>query len=557
MSAVSTPLIRSLLFTNQKPLQSKLHVEVKHNFHFENLELISSSDAEDHGTFCEIEPLGEIYPFIKETKQNGLCRTFGLYSLRVSTCPGTGEFSYSRLHIRAIIDMSDIKAKLQTLIDNAVKDGVAPGLQCVVFNRDEIIFNGVSGFASLPSEKNPAGEPMTKSSVLWLASCSRLVVSLIVLHVLDKGLIDGISIGDLDNPDALAKIVPEFSPESGSLVTKIIEGFENGLGPDGRKIIKLRDAKNRVTLRQLLTHSSGVGFTLTNPLLWELINPSDKSVPLFNRFFDGSIRDFSLPLVFEPGTDYHYGYSTEWLGQFVVRGTGKHLRQLFHEIVFEPLKISPADLWLSPELSAHKAEMHVRNKDSPYKFQKIIFDIYSAEDGPGEGMAYIAGAGLNASLQAYAQILQAVVNRDPKIMSPTTWELALKDDFGPRGVKVTRPDFKSMRNEMTYDVVEFAKTNSENGTGMNLLQCKVALVPTLSGRPVGSFGWGGLPNIYYSVDPATGLGSVVGTQMFPFSDPDMIELRDQIERYEYVGDKYGIEHSESTWELIYISSRSK
>ncbi|GJJ08215.1 hypothetical protein Clacol_002424 [Clathrus columnatus] len=435
--------------------------------------------------------------------------------------------------------MSDIKATLQTLIDNAVKDGVAPGLQCVVFNRDEIIFNGVSGFASLPSEENPAGEPMTKSSVLWLASCTKLVVSLIVLHVLDKGLIDGISIGDLDNPDALAKIVPEFSPESGSLVTKIIEGFENRLGPDGRKIMKLRDAKNRVTLRHLLTHSSGMGSHINDPLLWELVNPSDKSVPHFNRSLNGFIRDFSLPLLFEPGTEYQwipqlipahsYGISTDWLGQFVVRGTGKHLRQLFQEILFEPLKISPADLWLSPELSTHKAVMYVRNKNSPYKFQNFTLDIYSAEDGPEEGMAYSADGGLNASLQAYAQILQAVVNRDPRIMSATTWELAFKDDFGPSAYHSLLMHSQIKNVKVYHSVVEFAKTNSENGTGMNLLQCKVALVPTLSGRPVGSFGWAGLPNIYHFVDPVTGLGSVIGTQMFPFNDPDMIKLRDQIE----------------------------
>ncbi|GJJ08914.1 hypothetical protein Clacol_003134 [Clathrus columnatus] len=424
--------------------------------------------------------------------------------------------------------MSDIETTLQTLIDNAVKDGVVPGLQCVVFNRNHIIFNGVSGFSALPSEENPAGKPMTQLTILWLASCTKLVVSLVVLHVLDKGLVDGISIADLDNPDALARIVPEFSPESGSLITKIIEGFEDGLGPDGKKIMKLRDAKNRVTLRHLLTHSSGMGFPIDDPLLWELVSPSDKSIPHFNRSINGYIRDFSLPLLFEPGTEYHYGFSTDWLGQFVIRGTGKHLRRLFQEILFEPLDISPADLWLSPELLTHKADMHIRNKDSPYKFEKIPFDLYSAEDGPEEGMAYIAEAGLNASLQAYARILQAVVNKDPKIMSPATWELAMRDDFGPRGVKVTRPDIKSM-NERMYDVVEFAKTNSDNGTGMNLLQCKVALVPTLSGRPVGSFGWAGAPNIYYFVDPVTGLGSVLGTQTFPFNDPDIIELRDQVE----------------------------
>lgn len=168
--------------------------------------------------------------------------------------------------------MSDIETTLQAFIDNAVKYGVAPGLQCTVFDKDKLIFNGVSGYASLPSESNPAGKPMTKSTIFWLASATKLVISLLALHVLDKGLIYGISLDDLDNPDALAKIVPEFAPGSGSLVTKILEGFEDGVGPDGKKIMKLRDAKNRVTLRQLMTHSSGMGYAFNHHLLWELVS---------------------------------------------------------------------------------------------------------------------------------------------------------------------------------------------------------------------------------------------------------------------------------------------
>lgn len=168
--------------------------------------------------------------------------------------------------------MSDIEIVLQTLLDNAVREGVSPGLQCVAFHKDQVIFNGVSGFASIPSQSNPTGKPMTKSTILWLASCTKLIISLLALHVLDKGLVDGISLDDLDNPDALAKVVPEFAPGSGSLVTKIIEGFEDDLSLDGKKIMKLRDAKNRVTLRHLMTHSSGMGYPGTDPLLWELVS---------------------------------------------------------------------------------------------------------------------------------------------------------------------------------------------------------------------------------------------------------------------------------------------
>lgn len=152
---------------------------------------------------------------------------------------------------------------------------------------------------------------------------------------------------------------------------------------------------------------------------------------------------------------FSYGFATDWLAQFVIRGTRKHLRQLFKEIIFEPLEIpsSEIDIWLSPELLTHKAQLHVHDKDSPFKFKEFPFEIYSAENGPEEGMAYIAEAGLNASLQAYTKILQAVVNKDPKIMSPATWELAFKDDFGSRGVKVTRPDLISMRAESMNEYV--------------------------------------------------------------------------------------------------------
>lgn len=52
---------------------------------------------------------------------------------------------------------------------------------------------------------------------------------------------------------------------------------------------------------------------------------------------------------------------------------------------------------------------------------------------------------------------------------------------------------------------------------------------TISGRLAGSFGWGGMPNIYYFVDPTTGVGSILGAQLTPFFDPKMVELRDEIE----------------------------
>ncbi|KAF8590161.1 beta-lactamase/transpeptidase-like protein [Ramaria rubella] len=426
----------------------------------------------------------------------------------------------------------------QALIYEAVAKGVAPGFQCVVFTRDAELYNGVSGLASLPSPEYPAGRPYTCSTLLWTASCTKLLISLLVLHILERGLSKtGISLGDLDNHDALVEVLPEFRHDSGSLVNKIIEGFEDKLGPDGKKVMKLRDVKGKVTLRMLLTHTAGMAFAWNHHILSQLYKPSDGSLPNNKMpLGSGNILDFEVPLVFEPGTNYHYGSATDWLGQFAIRATGRTLRQLLKDIIFEPLGIPPteADIWLSPQLQQSRADIHVRDATSSQNFRKIEISIYSAEHNPAQGKAVIAEAGVFASMQSYARILQAVLNEDHRLLrSKEVWSMAKRDDLEARGLKIPRPDWKTAMPDLTPDVDQFSKSTIEGGVSINLLQCKVATAQTLSGRPVGSFAWGGLTNVYYFIDPITGVGAVIGTQMLPFYDSRVVETRDKLETLVY------------------------
>ena len=141
----------------------------------------------------------------------------------------------------------------------------------MVFDRDSFIFNGVSGLSSVPSETAPNGIPFKPETLVWIASCTKISISLIALHIIERGLTkSGFSMGDLDNHDALIEVLPEFRHGSGSLVTKIIEGFEDGHDKDGKKIMKLRDARGRVTLRMLLTHTAGMSYCY-HPDLAELV----------------------------------------------------------------------------------------------------------------------------------------------------------------------------------------------------------------------------------------------------------------------------------------------
>ncbi|KIJ53962.1 hypothetical protein M422DRAFT_241224 [Sphaerobolus stellatus SS14] len=431
--------------------------------------------------------------------------------------------------------MPNDTSAFQTLIDEAVAKGAAPGFQASVFNKDKVLFNGVAGYAVAPSDANPKGVPLTPSTILWMASCTKLVAHIVALQAIERGLIPEFTLDDLDNHEKLVQFVPEFKQGSGTLVTKILEGWEEQPGPDGKRAMRLRDAKNRMTLRMLLTHTSGLvgGEGWNNAEIVKLFEGSDATHQ--PHIFTGKISDLSMPLVFEPGTSFHYGSSTEWVALFTVRGTGKHLRALFKELVAEPLAIPSTefDIWFPPSAQVNIAGVHVKNPTSPSGFSTIPLALYSKEDGPEEGHVYPAEVGLYSSLQAYVPILQTVLKQDERILKKETWAKAFKDDLKEREIKMNRPHIASAKF-LAVTVEEYVKaTSPEIPAGQNLLSCFVATTPTLSGRPAGSFGWGGIANTFFFVDPESGVGGIIGTQLLPFMEPGVIEIRDKFESLVY------------------------
>lgn len=148
--------------------------------------------------------------------------------------------------------------EIQQLFDDAVNRGLAPGFQYAIFNQTQLLVNGTSGLAKIASETDPHGVPMQPETILWVASAGKILVSLATLIVLERGLAhNGMTLDDLDNHEKLVEILPEFRHGSGSLVTKTVTGFEEQLDPNGKKVPILHDTKGKITLRDLMTHTSG------------------------------------------------------------------------------------------------------------------------------------------------------------------------------------------------------------------------------------------------------------------------------------------------------------
>ncbi|GJJ07864.1 hypothetical protein Clacol_002070 [Clathrus columnatus] len=426
---------------------------------------------------------------------------------------------------------TDFQNALQACLDKAIVNGVTPALQCIVINKEKILHNTISGLASTPSASPPDGKPFTNDSALLLASCNKVVLSIVALSVLDKRQVKtGMGIEHLDDHEKLVEILPEFSPSSGSPLTKILEGFEEGvLDSDGRKVMKLKYAKTKITLRMLLTHTAGMVCDWTHPLMAELYAPTDGSVPHKQPPWQlGRMSDHEVPLIFEPDTTY--ATSPDWIALFLTRATGKSLRTLYQEHVKEPLGIpkDDFDVFRSPEIERKLADIYVRTPTGD--FFKVDLVPYATEDIPPPGyMVYASGAFWGTST-SFALFIQALLREDTRLLSKAVWDIATVDDIGPRGIRVPSPEMPYANPMISATFDNYIDTIPKGELGVNLLQAKVTLSKTVTGRSVGSYGWAGAANTHWVVDPSKEIAIVFVAHFLPFMEPRVIETRNEIEK---------------------------
>lgn len=148
--------------------------------------------------------------------------------------------------------------KVDQLFQEAIDQGIAPGLQYTVFNKNEILSSKAVGISRPISDAEPKGRPMLPETPVHLSSAGKLLVSIAVLAVLERGLaFNGMTVDDIDNHEKLIEILPEFGAQSDSWAGKVLVGFEPELGPDGKKVPILREPTVKVTLRHFFTHTAG------------------------------------------------------------------------------------------------------------------------------------------------------------------------------------------------------------------------------------------------------------------------------------------------------------
>jgi methyl acetate hydrolase len=387
--------------------------------------------------------------------------------------------------------MTESLERVDELLATATAAGDVPGASAIVLDREGVVYEGAAGRLRIGEEA-----PAATDTVVPIASMTKALTTVGVLQLVEQGRVE------LDQE--VASVVPAF----GEL--QVLEGFD---GDEPR----LRPPARPATLRQLLTHTAGCGYTFYDADLqrWH----ETTGCPDVLSFDPDFLR---APLVADPGTRWEYGTNVDWAGVLLEAVTGSTLAAYLHEHLFEPLGMADTTFRLRDDQSERLMALHARTPDGGV----APLDL----EWPREPDMACGGHGAYSTAGDYGRFLRALLRGGEldgaRILREETVELALSPQLGelalPEVIRTTDPT-------LSNDVPSLPVRQSF-GLGFHLV------LEDLPGmRRAGTGDWAGLANCYYWLDRAGGRAGVFLTSVLPFFDEQILARVADFELAAYAG----------------------
>lgn len=242
------------------------------------------------------------------------------------------------------------------------------------------------GYTSVKPEN---AKPIQTNTVMWVASCTKLMTSICALQLVDQGKLA------LDDP--VYTHIPELKD------FKILKTFDN----DG-KPVEVEQTKP-ITLRTLLTHTSGLTYDGMHPKLLAWLAYHDRQHSVGSKILDR----FSAPLTFQPGASWMYGPSIDYAGLLVERVTGLTLEEYMRQNLWEPLGIKDMTFKLStrPDMKERMADMSMRDEASGKV--RLSTERMGYLDGNGQEVEdCMGGQGVFTTPEEYIKVVHAALTMD-------------------------------------------------------------------------------------------------------------------------------------------------
>ena len=377
------------------------------------------------------------------------------------------------------------QAALDEYLEQVVSDTYIPGLVAMVTNRDGVIYAGAFG-----SQDVARGRPMTVESIFRIASMTKPITSAAVMMLVEDGEVG------LDDP------VSTYLP--GQLPEEVFETFD----PTDNSFTS-RPVDGEMTVRHLLTHTSGLGYNIFNEILFPLL-----------RTGSAPPTQLDLPLLHDPGTRWTYGESTRVLGTLVEAIAGQGVDAFMRERIFSPLGMNETDYAVASENNARLVTLHTPS------------DTGLVEQPNPEGAVSVlvrGDGGLFSTASDYARFMRMILNRGlgddgSRLLLADTVDLMAQNHIGDLRVRLLPAPDASMARPFPLG----AGTDTF-GLGF---QITAEHDSATMGSP-GSLSWAGINNTQFWIDPAAGIGAVVLMQYRPFYDDEAIEALQGFEALVY------------------------
>jgi methyl acetate hydrolase len=379
--------------------------------------------------------------------------------------------------VAAPLRTNDIDAILKARVDA----GDAPGVVAMAATKDALIYQGAFGVRA-----KGAPTAMSLDTVFAIASMTKLLTSVAAMQLFERGKLT------LDEP--AARIDPALD------APQVLDGF------DAKGAPQLRPARKPITLRHLLTHTSGFSYQL-----W------DANVLRYGNAARGNPALPQTPLISDPGTRWAYGSSLDRVGRLVEIVSGQTLDRYFHDNITGPLNMPDTGYAISDAQRSRQASLHLRKSDGALVARPLV-----KQPEPKE---FSGGGGIKSTAPDFLTLLQAILNGGglpgKRILRPQTVELMSVNQTGNIEVGI----LKTTKPELSGDVDLFPGVRLRWG-----LAGMINIDPVPEARAAGSQTWAGLYNTYYWIDPASRIVGVVMTQILPFADKRVLGVYRQFER---------------------------
>lgn len=380
-------------------------------------------------------------------------------------------------------------ARIDKMCEEEVANGNVPGIVSLVARNGKIVHWKAYGIA-----ENQTGRKMKRDDIFRIASQSKAITSTAVMMLWEEGKFK------LDDP--ISKYIPEFKNQ------QVLKSFQySDTTWTGEPV------KNEITIRNLLSHTSGIGYGIIDgDERFKMIYAKAGVTDLFTTekiTIGESVRKLAkLPLHHNPGEKFTYSEGLDVLGYFIEVISGMPFDEFLKTHIFDPLGMNDTRFYFPDEKANRLVAVQQKVNGNWEKYPVTFYDT----DYPVKGAKtfFSGGAGLSSTAKDYATFLQMYLNggayNGVRILSRTTVDVILSNQLS---------DIRGDKSDSQFGLAFGLLTQIGQSKGGN--------------GSAGTFEWGGYFNTQYFADPVENvIGIIMKQTQGPVNDQSGWKFRQMV-----------------------------